>query len=529
HQAKALQQLQQQQQAYQHQLHQQQAAAQQLAAQQAAAASSGHPIADLRAGQLPSGGTDVTAHLAAQMERMAAMMEARFGALESRLTAQVPAEGARGAGYRHPRRAVLARSAVVATVDGDGRRPVVSSVQYGSVRVTAARPRVRLQTAMVAGSSGASAVVDWAFQRPYVGTAPQARFGLDWGQAQAPVLVRSLVVEHLRGLAPNPQVERRLEDIAGVILARVGPKTWKAYASHFAAFVRFCVSEELEFLPAAPYTGVLWAQHLAAKGTVQARTAQPYFSAVNTVHELLGLPKPCTNDNLMFAAFRRGWERLQVSLLTRPSLVLAFSAGDLLSLCDTLSGLPLSAVCFVPVLFVVLGFCTFLRPDSLLSVVWAQVCEVEGLAVFRYKPLNWKGRIVKPESAPVLQFPLCGLPKLRLVLDRHLGHSNQLWPFRQSTSGAEQWFRSALVHGGLGHLVDLHTLYSLRRGGASAARAVGVPLEVIESFGGWSAGSVALRQHYLDMGVLGSPAARASFGSLAAGRVAPFAAQFFNV
>ncbi|GIL79058.1 hypothetical protein Vretifemale_8458, partial [Volvox reticuliferus] len=62
HQAKALQQLQQQQQAYQHQLHQQQAAAQQLAAQQAAAASSGHPIADLRAGQLPSGGTDVTAH-----------------------------------------------------------------------------------------------------------------------------------------------------------------------------------------------------------------------------------------------------------------------------------------------------------------------------------------------------------------------------------------------------------------------------------------------------------------------------------
>ncbi|GIL82147.1 hypothetical protein Vretifemale_11014, partial [Volvox reticuliferus] len=107
--------------------------------------------------------------------------------------------------------------------------------------------------------------------------APQARFGLDWGQAQAPVLVRSLVVEHLRELAPNPQVERRLEDIAGVILARVGPKTWKAYASHFAAFVRFCVSEELEFLPAAPYTGVLWAQHLAAKGTVQARTAQPYF------------------------------------------------------------------------------------------------------------------------------------------------------------------------------------------------------------------------------------------------------------
>ncbi|GIL78836.1 hypothetical protein Vretimale_143 [Volvox reticuliferus] len=95
HQAKAWQQLMQQQAQYQQHLQQQQAAAaaQQLAAQQAAAASSGHPIADLRAGQLPSGGTDATANLAAQMERLTAMMEARLGALESRFTAQAPAAG----------------------------------------------------------------------------------------------------------------------------------------------------------------------------------------------------------------------------------------------------------------------------------------------------------------------------------------------------------------------------------------------------------------------------------------------------
>ncbi|GIL60102.1 hypothetical protein Vafri_14763 [Volvox africanus] len=88
--ARALQQLEQQQQLQYQQLQQQQAAvaAQRLATQ---SASSGHPIADLRSAQLPSGGTDVAAQLAAQMERLTNMMEARLGALESRFAAQVPA------------------------------------------------------------------------------------------------------------------------------------------------------------------------------------------------------------------------------------------------------------------------------------------------------------------------------------------------------------------------------------------------------------------------------------------------------
>ncbi|GIL61524.1 hypothetical protein Vafri_15950 [Volvox africanus] len=95
--ARALQQLEQQQQLQYQQLQQQQAAvaAQRLATQ---AASSGHPIADLRSAQLPSGGTDVAAQLAAQMERLTNMMEARLGALESRFAAQVPAGTTAGAG-----------------------------------------------------------------------------------------------------------------------------------------------------------------------------------------------------------------------------------------------------------------------------------------------------------------------------------------------------------------------------------------------------------------------------------------------
>lgn len=371
-------------------------------------------------------------------------------------------------------------------------------------------------------------MVAWAHERAGQ-TALTPRYGLDLSRAAAPPVVADLVAEHLQASVPGADLGPRWASIVQVILARVGEKTWRSYASHFAAFVRFCVEEGLEFLPASQATGLLWAQYLASKGTVQARSVQPYFSAVNTVHDLLGFPKPCTSENPLFAAYRKGWERLQVSLLPGRALVLAFPAEAAWRLYQCLPTVSSGSVFFVPLLFVVLSFCTFLRPDSLLSVQWARVAQVGESWVLQYKPLSWKGRVIPAAAAPVLQFPLCGLPYLRVALWQQLkGNDGPLWASRQSTPGAERWFRDVLRHFGLRHLEGVHTLYSLRRGGASAARAAGVPLEVIESFGGWAAGSTALRQHYLDMGVMCCPAARAFFGPLAAGRAAPFVGQFFN-
>ncbi|EFJ44408.1 hypothetical protein VOLCADRAFT_106387 [Volvox carteri f. nagariensis] len=94
----------------------------------------------------------------------------------------------------------------------------------------------------------------------------------------------------VQSLAPGQDHSARLVQIAQVVMSRVGAKMWRSYESLFASFVRFCVVEGLEFLPASHYAGLLWVQFLAAKGTVQARTAQPHFSAVNTVHDLLGFP-----------------------------------------------------------------------------------------------------------------------------------------------------------------------------------------------------------------------------------------------
>lgn len=99
-----------------------------------------------------------------------------------------------------------------------------------------------------------------------------------------------------------------------------------------------------------------------------------------------------------------------MSLTPASSLVLAFGAADAWRLYEALPLVGVWSEQFIPLLFVVLSFCLFLRPDSLLSVLWARVSVIDGEPTFQYKPLNWKGRIVAPENAPVLQFPLCSLP-----------------------------------------------------------------------------------------------------------------------
>ena len=117
---------------------------------------------------------------------------------------------------------------------------------------------------------------------------------------------------------------------------------------------------------------------------------------------------------------------------------------------------------------------------------------------------------------------------MRTALIKHAPIRGPLWRRRFSTSQVEGLFGRVLERHGLAHLRDVHTPYSLRRGGASAARVAGVPMEVIESFGGWSAGSRALKEHYLDMSITASPYATTFFGRLARGQCAPFAQQYFN-
>lgn len=317
--------------------------------------------------------------------------------------------------------------------------------------------------------------------------------------------------------------------LAATMAASLAPASWQSYSSMFGIFVRFCISSGVSFLPASQLTGLLWAQHLASKGTIKASTSQPYFSVVNTVHQLLGHPKPCA-DNPALSAFRKGWERQQQPLFTQPAVAglalpprLAFALYTALPACRT-------ALALRPVLFSFLAYILFLRPASLLSVVWMRIVD----GILQYKPLHWKGGRLQPADAPVLQFPISSLPFLPTAFARFeqlrgpVGSTFWCLPGESActTPMAEGWFAAAGVSAGFSAADFGYTLYSTRRGGASAAAAVGVALHSIEARGGWTPGSGALRKRYLDHAVPADAHARMFFAGLVQAAVSP--TQFFN-
>jgi hypothetical protein len=308
----------------------------------------------------------------------------------------------------------------------------------------------------------------------------------------------------------------------------LSPASWQPYSSIFGMFVRFCLRRELEFLPASRLTAVMWAQHLSEKGSVKASTAQPYFSAVNTVHHMLGFDRPCV-DNALLTSFRKGWERRQVSLQPAPALAgLALPAALAYRFYAALPGAQLQVL--RELLFCFLSFLLVLRPASMLSVQWMRVAD----GMLQYKPLHWQGRVMLADEAPVLQFPVGHLPFVSSALTRLLagryGVGSSIWRLRgealPSTATAESWFTAACRSAGFPHDAGRYTLYSTRRGGASAAATVGVQLHKIEALGGWSQGSAALLRRYLDHGVGACPRATLFFSPLVRAAVSP--APLFN-
>jgi hypothetical protein len=371
----------------------------------------------------------------------------------------------------------------------------------------------------------------WALQQQQQQQEPIARsqrYTVVQQQAAPPVFV-TVLQDFLVG---QYRLEGRQADVAAcaalaaVMAASLAPASWQSYSSMFGLFVRFCISSNVSFLPATRLTGVLWGQHLAEKGTVKASTAQPYFSVVNTIHQLVGHPKPCA-ANPALTAFRKGWERQQQPLVVEPALAglalpprLAYALYLALPSCNTVATLR-------PVLFSVLSYVLILRPASLLSVVWMRVSD----NFLQYKPLHWKSARSLPADAPVLQFPVQSMPFLPAALSRFQQLRGPpgatFWSLRDepayTTPAAEQWFDAAVR---LAPVELNYTLYSCRRGGASAAAAVGVPLHKLEALGGWAAGSSALRKRYMDHAVPADTHALMFFAALVHSAVA--STQLFN-
>jgi hypothetical protein len=299
------------------------------------------------------------------------------------------------------------------------------------------------------------------------------------------------VLRYLQPALP-PEFAEEAAPLAVVISASLSAATWRAYRSHLSKFFAFCAERDLSFLPASPSTVLLYAGHLASEGSIQATTAQPYFSAINTYHDLLGFPKPAV-DFPPLHRFRVGWQRLQQPVGPAAPLQLAMRASSAVALARHLSA-EMSLPRLRPLLFVVLGFLTMLRPDSLLSVLDADIVAHGPQSLWAYRPARWKGKLLAPGALPVLQVVVSAVPGLLTGLRRYrqlwgaawvgCGPPTSFWQLPHDrtvphTPVAEAWF-SQVMYDWLPGLAHTHTLYSLRRGSASAAFAIGVPCEKIE-------------------------------------------------
>jgi hypothetical protein len=138
-----------------------------------------------------------------------------------------------------------------------------------------------------------------------------------------------------------------------------------------------------------------------------------------------------------------------------------------------------------------------------------------GLVVLQWVERRLKGKNHKT-SRRLARLDLCGCLELANLLDLYLSDSAHAWAATGSPSGPgdllwrlpgetedpepralEAWLQLCL--GAAGLPVDgRFTPHSLRRGGASAAHAVGVSLVTIASIGGWSRTSTALVTNYID-------------------------------
>lgn len=245
---------------------------------------------------------------------------------------------------------------------------------------------------------------------------------------------------------------------------------------------------------------------------------------------MLGYDRPCM-DYPLLTSFRKGWERQQVPLAPAAAMSgLALPASMAFNLYTALPAL-VAPVALRPVLFSFLSYLLILRPASLLSVQWLRVQD----GMLQYKPLHWKGKCFSSDEAPVMQVPVGNMPFVisavsRLLSARMPGAAGTVWRFRgesaPSTPTAEGWFDTAVRVARFPAEHTGYTLYSTRRGGASAAVAAGVPLHKVETLGGWGAGSAAMRQRYLDHGIAGCQHAKFFFEALVGAPVS--AHQHFN-
>eukprot|EP00873_Tetraselmis_striata_P015298 jgi/Tetstr1/435562/TSEL_024465.t1 len=267
-----------------------------------------------------------------------------------------------------------------------------------------------------------------------------------------------------------------------LLSSSLSAQTLKSYAGRLSQFAEFCHdSENISPLEATTATVVRYVAWIGERGHIAAKSLQPYLSVINTFFELHNLD-PIAKDNLHLTSARRGLILRQRRLDAAPLRVPLHA--DVAYRFVTKAELIVSAPYpeyhhdFRAFLASVVNFMFFARGLTGVS------CRVRDVHVDAYnitmQVSREKGRAGRrgPDDLRVLLLPVSEHPRVARLLHHFLDH----------------------VH--------------LRKGAASAANAIGVPLSHIRYQGGWATNSDVVLD-YIDPNVLPSPGAWFFFGHIA--------------
>ena len=301
--------------------------------------------------------------------------------------------------------------------------------------------------------------------------------------------------------------------------------TQRSYADKWAKFVHFCTTVQREAgfrslcpLPAKPATVVCYIAWLSEQG-IKEKSLNPYKSAINQTHSDMGLRKPAEGDQLRL--LRKGYAELEghgVDPVARVP-VPAAAIDEVLDLGLRTDEMPVLRACAA----VVLAFAFFHRGDTGHKLLARHISvHAHGISISpraKTLPLNVAYPLTRFESArfdPESRVWRL-LKKWQDYAKTYQKPDSSFWALPRETAKRfpatiiDTWLKSCLLAvGRKPQPGEKYSGHSLRKGGASAANAVGVQLPAIMAFGVWK--SLAAAQLYISPLVTADLAAFRFFG-----------------
>jgi hypothetical protein len=293
----------------------------------------------------------------------------------------------------------------------------------------------------------------------------------------------------------------------------------QSVASKFCRFWAFCARTGSPPIPAQEARVLAFVQFLRGERSVSIRSAPQYVSAITTVHRWFAVPE-FTATTPLIKRLLSSW-RLAVADEEARDQPVAFPASSVITIL-TLAAESTTPTVLRAALVVGLDFTFFNRGDSAFPIT-AEDLTVDG-EYLTFRETRFKRKRADTLTNRVRRFNAARLPALRsciwiyrdlrVALSAPAPPSPFFWQlpgearptaalvrriFEDAASTWPAYFPPGVTH------------HALRRGGATAAHAIGVPLETICFWGGWAFGSEAMFL-YMDFTHEATPADFQAFG-----------------